>query len=170
MEQGGRPERPERGRVLRQGAVAGLLGYLTVVLVLAALNLVAGRSPFHTAALLGGALVSGLRDPGAVVVAPGPILAYNALHLLVFLAIGLLAAWLVHWAERGPAFWYLGLVLFILVLFHLFAATQLFTGPIASALPPSQVWGAGIGSALVMAGYLLRVHPELRRRLTGPVE
>jgi hypothetical protein len=150
--------------------VAGLIGYLAVVIVFAAVNALAGRSPLYTAALLGGALVSGLRDPAAVVIAAGPILAYNALHLLVFLGVGLLAAWLAYWGERGPAFWYLGLVLFILVLFHLFAATQLFTGPLRTALPPGQVWGAGLGAALAMTAYLLAVHPDLRGRLTGPVE
>jgi hypothetical protein len=162
--------KPEHGAVIRQGLVAGLIGCLTVILVFAVLNLLAGRSPFHTAALLGGVLVSGLRDPGSVVIAPGPILAYNALHLIVFLGVGLLASGLAYWSERGPAFWYLGLVLFILVLFHLFAATQLFTGPLRSALPPVQVWGAGIGAALAMAAYLLWANPELRRSLTGPVE
>lgn len=162
--------KPEHSAVVRHGVVAGLIGYLTVLVIFAVLNLLEGRSPFDTAALLGGVLVYGLRDPSAVVIAPGPILGYNALHLLVFLGLGLLVSWLAYWAERGPAFWYLGLVLFILVAFHLFAATQLFTGPVRSALPPGQVWGAGIGAALAMSAYLLAVHPGLRRTLTGPVE
>lgn len=51
---------------------AGLLGYATVVVLFAAINVVAGRSPFYTPAMFGSVLFYGLEDPSAVEIAPGP--------------------------------------------------------------------------------------------------
>jgi len=50
--------------ILVGGLVSGLIGYGTVVLVVSLMNILGGRSPFHTAAVLGSTLFSGLRDPG----------------------------------------------------------------------------------------------------------
>lgn len=149
------------------GAVAGIVGYVSVALLFAIVNILAGRSPFYTAAALGSVVVTGTNS-GPVVTTPGPILAYNAIHLLVFLVIGFLASWLVTWSEHGSpgaARWYLGLSLLIFVLFHLFAFAQGFARAVADALPGGLIWGGGLLAAAVMIGYLMVVHPALRRQL-----
>lgn len=71
-----------------------------------ALDLVQARSPFYTAALPGSVLFYGLEDPADLVVWAGPVPAYNGIHMLTFLAVGPVAAWLASGAERGPQFWY----------------------------------------------------------------
>jgi hypothetical protein len=151
--------------VLGGGLAAGLIGYATVVGVMAALNVVLGRSPFYTAALLGAALFYGLRDPAALVVAPGPVLSYNMVHMLAFLGLGMGASWLVTLGERYPWAQYLVLVVLVFVAFHVYGALRLLAQPLLGA---STWWEIGVGScaaALTMGLYLWKVHPSLRREL-----
>jgi hypothetical protein len=112
--------KPRHAETVSHGMIAGVIGYLAVVLFFTIANLAMGRSPFYTAALLGEAVFYGLRDPAEVVVWPGAVLAYNGLHLIVFLFLGMIAAWLAYLSERGPEFWYIGLTIFIFILFHIY--------------------------------------------------
>ena len=150
---------------LSGGLVAGLLGYGAVIVVVSLLNLMTGRSPFHTAALFGSALFYGLDDPAALQISPGPVLAYNMVHVLAFLLLGLFASWLVSLAEKYPAAQYFVLVTLIFVAFHVFGALLLFAGPLLGRGAGLTVGVAGLLAALVMGWYLLRVHPLLRREL-----
>ena len=90
-----------------EGLVAGLIGYVTVVVLFGVVNLARGEGVLHTAALLGSALFFGAREPGAIVSGPAPIIAYNGVHILVSLLIGLGAAWLVFQTEKNRPLWYL---------------------------------------------------------------
>jgi len=151
--------------ILRGGLMAGLIGYGTIVVFFAVLNLFEGRSPFYTAALLGSALFQGLRDPAAVQVTARPVFAYNAVHLLAFLAAGFLASWLVAEAERHPAAQYLVLVLLLVIAFHVYGAVLLAAQPLFG---PGAWWRTGVPSlaaALLMGWYLLRLHPALRQEM-----
>ena len=87
-----------RNDVFREGLIAGVLGYAAVALVFVVLNLSQGLSAFFTPDALGRALLgNGGLDP----VSPwAGVFAFNALHLAVSIAIGLLAAFIAHWAER----------------------------------------------------------------------
>ena len=73
--------KPDRARVLYEGLITGLLGYLVIVLFYGLLNLATGLSFFATAARLGAGLVSVERG-GAV----GAVLAFNGLHVVAFLS------------------------------------------------------------------------------------
>lgn len=150
------------GVTVRQGIVAGLIGFATVAVALAIVNVATGHSPFFTAALLGAALFYGITDPGLVSVTPAYVFAYNGLHLAVFLVFGVLAAALAALADRGWQLWYLSLFFFIFIAFHLFAAVEALAAPMRLALPDAVVWGAGIAASLLMATYLIRVHPRMR--------
>ncbi len=157
--------RPQTRVILDGGLVAGLIGYSTVVGVMAVVNVLAGRSPFYTAALFGAALFYHLREPAELIVAPGPVLSYNMVHLLAFLALGTTASWLVTLSERYPTAQYLILVILIFVAFHVYAALLLFAQPL---LGSSAWWEIGVGSvaaAGTMGTYLWRAHPFLRREL-----
>ena len=154
-----------RRDVLDGGLIAGLIGYGTVVLVTAGLNVIAGRSPFHTAALFGSALFYGLTDPAALVVTPGPILAYNAAHLVTFLGLGLGASWLVTLGERHPAVIYLAVFLLMVVAFHLFVALGMFALPLLGATAFWHVGAGSVAAAGLMGWYLWRGHPLLQRRM-----
>ena len=155
--------REERQKILRDGFVAGLIGYVTVALVFAIANLLAGRSAFHTAAALGGALFYGENDPAEVAVTARNVFAYNGIHLLVFLVFGLASSALAALADRGAQLWYLALFFFFFIAFHLVAVAQTLAAPMQSLMSPPMIWGAGIGASLLMGGYLIWVHPLLRR-------
>jgi hypothetical protein len=115
-----------------------------------------------TARLLGGGLVA----PGVADAVPAaPVLAYNAVHLAILLAVGMAAAWLLREAERHPRAW---LLLFLAGLLALFFLEMAFVTSAAPAAPSLPVWatvGANVLAALGIGGYLLRGHPGLVRRL-----
>lgn len=157
--------RTQHRLVLNGGLAAGLIGYGAVVVVMAALNAVLGRSPFYTAALFGSALFYGLEDPAALVVAPGPVLAYNMVHLLAFLALGTLASWLVTLSERYPSAQYFILVLLIFIAFHVYGALLLFAHPLLGASAWWEVGSGSLAAAVAMGAYLYLGHPFLRREL-----
>lgn len=144
-----------------QGAISGLVGYFVVALFVAMFDLVTGRGLFHTPGLFGATLFYGLTDPAQYQAAPGPVFAFNGLHLIVFLAIGVVASWLAEFAERGPHFWYIGTVFFMLVIGHLLGIALLAAYPVLSAVPAWLLVAAGAGGFLAMALYLIVVHPEL---------
>lgn len=149
-------------RILRQGAVAGMLGYLIVAGIFAIANVLAGQSPFRTAAELGAALFYGARDPSQVAVTPAYVFAYNGAHLVVFLAFGFAAAWLASLADRGSQLWYVALFLFLFVAFHLIGGVQALAVPMQTALSAPMIWVAGFAAAVAMAAYLVWMHPALR--------
>jgi hypothetical protein len=151
--------------VLEGGLYAGLIGYGTVIVVMAVVNVVLGRSPFYTAALFGSALFYHLKDPALLVVAPAPVLAYNGAHMVAFLALGLGASWLVSLAERHPTAQYFFLFALIFVAFHVFGALGLFTEPLLGAAGWWQIGIGTVAAALTMGWYLWRAHPLLRREL-----
>lgn len=149
-------------RILISGMYAGLIGYAVVVVVLAGLNLIAGRSPFYTAALFGSTLFYGLDDPAALTIAAGPVLAYNGLHVLIFLGLGLVASWLVTKAEEYPILRYVVLFTLVFIAAHAYGALLLFAQPLLAGDAWWQVGIATLGAAVAMGAYLLWAHPILR--------
>jgi hypothetical protein len=137
--------------LLMQGLVAGLIGYLVVVVFFFILNLIAGKSPFYTAALLGGVIFYGVGDPASVKVWAGPIIAYNGLHLVIFLVLGVVAAWLAELSERGPEFWYISILVFLFIGFHIYGALLLLTEPFREVFPVWQSFLAGALSSIANA-------------------
>lgn len=150
------PEAEGAGAPWRRGLVAGAVGYGVVVLVFAAFNLLSGKSVFLTPALLGQALMG--RPVGEAIEA-GPVLVYNGLHLLVFLALGTAASWFLFEAERHPKIWYPGFVLLLVVFLHAIGIVLWLAAPAESAIP---TWSVGVASAvagIVMATVLLAARP-----------
>lgn len=151
-----------RGDLYWRGAIAGLIAYAVIALVMALADLLAGRPLFHTPALLGSGLFYGLRDPASLVIAPGPVFAFNGVHLVVMLVIGIAAEWLAELSERGPHLWYVASLVFAFVLFHLFGFSILLNEHVRSDISP---WTTLLAGALAVGGvvaYLLGVHPEIR--------
>jgi hypothetical protein len=147
------------------GLITGMIGYGATIVVTAAIDVAGGRSIFFTPALFGGTLFYDLADSAHPVLAPGPVLAYNMLHLVVFLALGFGAAWLTELAERHPTAQYLVLVFLVMIGFHVYAGLVFFAQPL---LGNASWWRLGLGSlvaAVAMGWYLLREHPLLRSEL-----
>jgi hypothetical protein len=151
--------------VLSGGLVSGLIGYATVIVVVSAFNILAGRSIFYTAAMFGSAMFYGLDDPAALQITAGPVLAYNMVHVLTFLAVGFFASWLVSLAERYPAAQYFVLVTLVFVAFHIFGGLLLFAEPLLGGGAWVTVGVAGIAASVTMGWYLLKIHPLLRQEL-----
>ena len=86
---------------------------LTRIINMAILNLAGGEGVFHTAALMGSALFFGAGPAGEIVPGPGPVIAYNGVHMVVSLLIGLGAGWLVFQAEKNRPLWYIVFFIFL---------------------------------------------------------
>jgi hypothetical protein len=151
-----------RARFLLEALIAGLIGYVTVVLFFALLNISQGRSIWYTAALLGSSLFYGLEQPSELVVAAEPVIAFNGVHLALFLLAGAFMAWLAGVVERVQQGWYLGIIVFLIVLPHVFGLPVWFADAVQAEIPLWFVVLATSVAALGMGAFLLAFHPRLR--------
>jgi hypothetical protein len=149
--------KPDRARVMSEGLITGLIGYAVIVLFYGIINVVTGQSFFATAARLGAGLVSPAGSGGAA----GAVLAFNGLHVLVFLVVGLVAAWLVMQMERHPSFFVLALFIGVAGLFAVMAAFLSFASKSGVELPIASVFAANLLAGAAMGAYLLKAHPRL---------
>jgi hypothetical protein len=156
-------------RTMREGLVAGVAGAVAVMVWFLIIDMVHGRM-FFTPGALGSALFFGARGAAEVQTTFETVLGYTGIHVAAFMTAGLLAAALTEAARREPPL-LLGLVLFFVTL------EVLFIGLIAIMatwlLDAMDWWTIVIGNlvaALVMGGYLLYEHPELRENLTHELE
>ncbi|HEX6134902.1 MAG TPA: hypothetical protein VFZ24_13130 [Longimicrobiales bacterium] len=145
----------------KTGAIAGLLGAVAVALWFLAIDLAFSR-PFYTPAALGSALFLRAEGPDTVAMSAAIVAGYTVVHVLAFLAIGLLAAALVHRAETDPPV-LLGAVL-LFVTMEAFAIGMI--AILATWLLDRIGWWtialANLIAAGVMGYYLWRTHPLLR--------
>jgi hypothetical protein len=145
--------------------VAGLIGYAAVALFFVVLNLAVGRPALYTAAGLGAFFTSLEGFGGEVTVAAGPVIAFNGIHMLLSVSVGMAAAWLVYEAEEHHEFWYILLLLFVAL--YLFGVLSF--GVFGAELTGVLSWGSAVaGNAawlLPVLGYLLWMHPRLLREL-----
>jgi hypothetical protein len=151
--------------ILRHGAVAGAIGFATVALVFMLADPLAGRPLCYTPALLGGVLLDGLATPADVAVAVVPVVVYSAVRLVVFMALGLLAAWFAALAERHRDICFLLMNLYMLVLVHVSGVVLTVGASLQDVLWAGLVGGATAAAALAMAAYLAWVVPSVRREL-----
>lgn len=148
-----------------EGLVAGLIGYGTVVVLFALVNLLGGETLFHTPALLGSALFFGLRDPSALVPGPAPVIAYNGVHILVSLLIGLGASWLVFQTERNRPLWFLVFFVFLAGFIYSLVVMGVFAAEIVHVLSWPVILAANIAAGITAGGYLWRRHATLLKEL-----
>jgi hypothetical protein len=151
--------------LIAQGMIVGAIGAGTVALWFLLLDAVEGR-PFYTPAALGSALLLSAQSPAGVRMTAGVIAAYTFMHLLAFLAAGVVMVWVARQLERAPGLW---LVAFLAVI--LFEA--LFIGVVGSlamwVLGAIGLWAVMVGNVLAVVAMAYRVwatRPELRERFT----
>jgi hypothetical protein len=157
--------RSETKLILNGGLFAGLLGYATVVVLFLVFNLLAGRSAFYTPAMFGAVLFYGLEDPTALEVSPGPVLAYNMVHVVGYLVLGMFGSWLIAKAEKYPVARFAALFVAVFVAGHLYAALLIFAEPLLAGGAWWRILVASVASGIVMGWWLLREHPLLRAEL-----
>ena len=157
--------------ILSDGLLVGFIGYVTIVVVIAAADLLQGRPAFHTAGMLGSLLFYDVSDPTVTLNPwPGPVLAFNGAHLLVMLAFGSFLVWLVSLAEGGPEVWYLSLIALLFVLLHALGLPLLLPGAVAGGVSPWVVAFATGIAVVVMLLFLWGTHPALRASLHAQPE
>ena len=147
--------------VWARGLIAGAIGYAVTVVFYVALNLAQSRNVFFTPNALGRSLLGESGQGEGLDV--GLLLVYNGLHLAVFMALGLAAAWLIRESGRHPKIWYLGLVLALAVFFHLIGVVLMLAAPSGDAVPAWSVVTASGVAALAMGVYLLVSQPQILR-------
>jgi hypothetical protein len=149
-------------RVLAQGVVAGAIGYATVVLAYALIDLVTGDAAFATVTRLATALRG---SPEAV--DSGAIIAVNGVHLLASLIAGAGASLLINEWEAHPA---AGYFIFFVLIAGLIAgsfASAVLVSEYARALGWTTILVVNAVAAAAMLAYLVAVHPGLRRAVAG---
>lgn len=166
----GTAPRRDIARLLTDSLIAGLIGYATVAVFFMLAGVLTGRSPLYVASLLGSHLFYGGVPAGEVAIEPGPVLAYNGLHLLVFLAGGLFMAWLADLSERLPHGWYLMGTAGLFVAAHVLVLPFWFDPEVQAVLSLWLVLVATTVASLAMAAYLWLTHPGIRAQMHEPDE
>jgi hypothetical protein len=149
-------------RVFREGLVSGLLGAAAVALWFLAIDAAAGV-PLRTPALLGAAVLEGVRDPWAVVVTWPLVLKYTLIHGAAFIAFGWFTAGLLALGDREPRL--------LIAFFMLFCCFEVFFTVLLmvlaewlfAALAWWNILAANVLAALVMLAYFFRGHREAWR-------
>ena len=148
-----------------EGLITGFIGYLTVILLFAVLNLISGEGFFQTPALLGSALFFRGGDAGAAAAGPAPILAYNGVHLLASLLIGMGAAWLIFQAERHRPLWYGVFFIFLAGFIYSVVIMGVFATEMAHTLSWPAIVLANLLAGFTAGGYLWWRHRRLVQEL-----
>lgn len=149
--------KPDRARVMSEGLITGLIGYVVIVLFYGIFNVITGQSFFSTAAHLG----AGLASPSGSGSAIGAVLAFNGLHVIAFLLVGLVAAWIVMQTERHTSLFVLALFIGVAGLFAIMAGFLAFAARSGIQLPIGLFFAANLLAGVAMGAYLLRAHPRL---------
>ncbi len=146
-----------RSRVAQEGFVAGALGAAAVAVWFLLYDTAAG-APLRTPALLGAAVLEGLRDPAALTISLPLILKYTLVHGAAFVVFGWLAAGLLALADREPRLLFAFLMLFICFEVFFFAMIAVLAQWLLEALAWWTILAANLLAAVAMLGYLLREH------------
>lgn len=155
----------------RDGVVIGLIAYAAVAAFYSAFDFLASRGTLYTVNLLGGALFEGMRDP-SVLRLPVPlhipgILGYNALHLALSLAIGVVVMHLIGHAERVPGHARLVTAVVVLGFVLTIAVVGWLSTPIRPMLPFWSIVVANTLAVALAAAYVVRRRPGVIARLLG---
>jgi hypothetical protein len=150
--------------MVREGLIAGFIGATSIAIWFLVVDMIEGR-PFYTPTVLGIGLLSvfGPRgDEGPV----AQVIAYTIFHYGVFVAIGLIVAYVVHRAEQDDTVLAVALILFVALEVGFYGLVAVLSqarqlGPLAWY----QVMAGNLIAAATMGTYIWRTHPELRREL-----
>lgn len=156
--------------LVREGIIAGIIGATAIVVWFFFVDIILNRA-FFTPITLGRGMLSILGPVPAGQSEAVLVILYTLFHYAAFIVVGLIAAMIVHVANREPSI-LLGFVV-------LFAAIEVgfyaFVGLLQQATPlGSLAWyNVMIGNLLAAAAmgtYLLRAHPALREQFAHAID
>lgn len=155
--------------VLAEGAAAGVIGGLVVVLWFLLHDLGSGSNPFRTPALLGRVILEGVRNPLAVAVSSPVVMGYTVLHFAVFIAFGVVAACLAA-SQDEPLLWTGFLILFCCFQVFFVGFASLLSGALLERLGWGTIVAGNLLSAVAMLGFFYLRHHVLHLRLVTSTE
>lgn len=158
-----RPKLETESAVYIEGCIAGLVGAVTVAAWFLFIDAINGR-PFYTPSLLGAALFRfnhAAWELQSVTVSVELTVMYTWIHLLVFMALGGLAARLLKYAEKDSNLGFAILLLFVFLVFGFVAGAFLLAEPVLGLLTWPAVLGGNLLAAGAMATYLFSRHRSL---------
>lgn len=147
--------------LLREGAIAGLLGAGAVALWFLILDVLT-REAFFTPAALFSAFFRNASTAAEVEISLWTVTGYTIVHIAAFIVLGLIAAALIRGAEETPALLLYFMEFFITFEAGFFGVVLIFAYWILGVLG---WWSIAIGNliaAAVMMLYLWRMHPKIR--------
>jgi len=146
-------------RVVLEGVAAGLVGAVAVALVLGLWSTLSGEPFLYVPWALGSALLgTGFGEE----VTSEPIGAYNALHVSVSIAIGLVASALVARAEARPGLTHLLALLALVGVIYGAVLMGAFAVEANAVVSWTAVLLANAAGAVATGIYLFRAHPRIR--------
>ena len=154
----------QRGSIIREGIVAGLIGAAAVAAWFLIVDVIAGR-PFFTPAALGSAAFFGLRDPATVTVGLQSVLGYTLIHVLLFLVVGVIASAMLAEVSKTPHFAWLLIEFFIVFEFGFYAAVAVAFTPLLERLAWISVAMGNLVAAITMGYYFWHAHPAIGARV-----
>lgn len=145
----------------REGMTAGLLGAAAVAVWFFIIDIVRGK-PLITPSILGDVILLRNASPSLDVVNVRAVIGYTALHLAVFMLLGIAVAKLVSLSERYGIWRFALLMLFVVFEVLFYWLVQLGFTATSGLFPLWSVLGANTLAALVMGWWLYRRHPALK--------
>jgi hypothetical protein len=145
----------------REGISAGLLGASAVAVWFLVLDILKGK-PLITPSVLGEVILLRNATPSLDVVNTRAVIGYTALHLAVFMILGILVAKLVSLSEHHGIWRFALLMLFVVFEVFFYWLVQLGFTATSGLFPLWAVLVANTLAALVMGWWLYRRHPALK--------
>lgn len=145
----------------REGMSAGLLGAGAVAVWFLIIDLLRGK-PLITPSILGEVILLRNASPSLDVVDTRAIIGYTALHLAVFIILGMAVAKLVSLSERHGVWRFALLMLFVVFEVWFYWLVQLGFTATSGLFPLWSVLGANTLAGFVMGWWLYRRHPALK--------
>jgi hypothetical protein len=146
--------------VVREGAIAGLLGAVIDAVWFLAFDMAAGQ-PLRTPNALGKVFFAGDVNPGLREISSQAVVGFTVMHVVSFLLGGMALTALVHLVSRNPSF-RMGLWIGLVVAFAYFTGlAYMLTTSSAERIPFWSVVGGNLLALAAMMWYLWRRHPRL---------
>jgi hypothetical protein len=149
--------------IVTEGLVAGLIGAGTIAVWFLILDAYFGR-PFFTPNLLGRALFLGGIDPNQIGILPlsfRMVLVFTWIHVMVFCAIGVAAAWLIQLAARDRNYGFGVILLAVIFEFGFIAVSMAAAEIVLHALTLPAILIGNLLAIATMSLYFWRRHPKL---------
>ncbi len=144
-------------RVFREGLVAGMIGAVAVAIWFLVVDVAAG-APLRTPALLGAAVMEGLRDPAALVITWPLVARYTLIHGAAFAVFGWLMAGLLALADREPRLLYAFVMLFCCFEVLFIALIMILAEWLFETLAWWNILAGNLFAAFAMLAYFFRGH------------